>query len=411
MPTTESFDTVFANNRKFATITTVIPSANVIETWKDTLTSVGWTLTTALSANGAIVFPFGLPITTGTGSLTTTANCLTNPPIMGVNGINFSFYNPVSAVPAPNVDCVMVPAGTTSDISLANLAVAVSGATPYTAFGVGSWTLSMVADAGGGFLNFPRVPTDGRWAEGSPIICSGGYKLTSEGVNASQFSTTLIAIQDVGAFNGDGIYHFEFDFNGIGTETMTLQVSTTHDNQIGPYNILANENQFMMYDPTSGTATDAANRASAIFACAPFITSAATYAAFVIDPTEFRFATTWGNTNFSKIVALDNEVSLVASQQGYPKVLAFYPPPGTTLLTPQGVPIVICPYIGYAKNDSGDTPAVVGKIWDALILSDQNLEDSQRVNGFNYKIVCQDDGSGSAPGFNTCKASLLFRFE
>lgn len=405
MPATESFDPVFAAKREFDTVAAV-PTYNVIETFKTNLTNVGWTLNSSIAATGSCSFPFGAPFNTNTGTGTLIANCGGGATIK-IGSINFTWYNPSIQTPVDSANCIMVAMGTTALLTLDAVATAITVNTIYNASVVGpdsngGYTMNFTAQSGGAIPNFPPVAVDGRWIAGVPVIQGGGYKLTSQGLTASKFSVTLTAT-GVGGNDVDGELNFHFDFNGHGTADFTLDGVTAAVPAIGPYSILATENQFAIYDPSS--LTNYASRSSALFACAPQNLSSATYAAFVIGPQEFRVETTWYNTNYGKIVAIDSTVTSISDSQAYPRLLALYNcGEASPLLTPQATPVIMCPYVGYGKSKT-DTPAVIGKIWDALYITDL-VGDGVYTNGFLYKAVSQWDGVGGL-----IRGTLLLRYK
>jgi hypothetical protein len=407
MPVTETFDPLFAVQRQYSLVADPIPTSNVIESFKSTLVDAGWTLNQGYSATGTFVFPLGAPIAGGTGSGgTNIANCMSNPPILEINNINFSFYDPSSQTPVPNASCVMVPAATTEGVSLARLANSITANSVYigTASGPdisGVYSVIINAAVPGSLANYPQIAANGRWIEGPPTVAGGGYELTSQGVTASQFSVTLLGVPNAGTT--DGLLSFTFQFGGFGSAGFELDGFANNPPAIGPYSILATENQFIIWDPSS--LTDYTSRSSSLFACAPLNKSSASYAAFVIGPQELRVETTWDNTNYGKIVALDGSVNSISNSQAYPRTMFLYNCAGTTpLLSPQGSPVVMGVYIGYGKSQD-DPPALVGQIWDAILMSDI-VTDGIYVDGFLYKIVSQWDGSGG-----NIRTSLLFRYQ
>lgn len=405
MPATETFEPVFAAAREYDVVSP-LPTSNVIETFKTNLTNVGWTLNSSIKATGSCNFPFGAPFNTNTGTGTLIANCLGGATIK-IGSINFTWYNPSIQTPVDSANCIMVAMGTSALLTLDAVATAISANTIYNAAvtgpdSSGGFSMNFTAQSGGSIPNFPPVAVDGRWIAGVPVIQGGGYKLTSQGLTASKFSVTLTAT-GVGGNDVDGVLNFHFDFNGNGTADFNLDASVGTPPTIGPYSILATENQFAVYDPSS--LTNFASRSSAIFACAPQNLSGATYAAFVIGPQEFRVETTWFNTNYGKIVALDTTVTSISNSQAYPRILALYNcGEAQPLLTPAGTAVILCPYVGYGKSKD-DTPFVVGKIWDALYISDL-VNDGIYTNGFLYKAVSQWDGVGGL-----IRGTLLLRYK
>jgi hypothetical protein len=368
---------------------------DVIERLHTALVSCGWT-SSDLFPSGTITYFLGAPSVSGGSGPTHPVGCGST--FVQLGSTKFVLYNPFTETPIAGATCTLVAMGTTPEQTLTNLCSAMSTG-PWLA----SWRartptgyyLTVVSIVAGASLNYTTFVADGAWGVAGEIS-GGGYTFRS--VADSRTSQYYVKVTAQGQVNGftrrstkPVFFDFKTSFNDYGAAVVELDA----DGIIPApgYTIVANPYSFAVFVPTDSAQT-------AVFAAAPYVPTDFTdaYALCVIYP-QLGGHTYWGN---GSTTWLDNGPQGFISSQ-FPRMLAVRSPGGTPLKTPTGAPLITTAWLMYGK-DYTQAAAVVGRLWDCAIASDQ--VNGSVIAGKRYIALASQDGSSGQT-----RSSLLFRID
>ncbi len=397
-----------------------------INAWAALLSAHGWTQIQAIQAQVSATFPLGVPITDGVLVLPLiTVNCSPFPGSFAIGGQWFTFYDPFKQSPGTGA-CIFVPEDLTYAGSMDNLAAAINGSTPWAATVVAnssvSFTLNLVADAGGPDYNFIIVQSSGL-TSGVGRSFGGGYKMRSSNLsNSAQFECACINPDSGGALDNylGGNIQFIFTINGSNTSTAildSLQGTLGFMGSLGVgavpfYTIIANPYGFAVFDNPRDVTTHFL-RVISVFAMAPYFPTPAevpptenfvpAYAVFCIYPNQIGGPPSWNNP-FMQGSQMCLDGSLFSAYGFNPSArLVAYRSPTNPLLGPNGVMFHYGAYVQFGSMPANTDPAwVVGKLWDVAIVTDF-VDTDAIIDGKGFLTMGYSDGSGD---FTVCTVMM-----
>src|ERR1035441_3583528 len=167
-------------------------SAAIIESIAGLCAECDWTIVQGRSASTVIYYPTGFPSFPGftSGACGCAGNTVTIVTPMAAYG-----YSPYVAGQTPvGTTCHQYPLGTTALGSLENLALAISGTSPYNAAAfallAGGYIITLEAKTTGPANNYDQVLVDGRFGTTNGNTMGGGYILQSNGSSVYQVTIT-----------------------------------------------------------------------------------------------------------------------------------------------------------------------------------------------------------------------------
>jgi hypothetical protein len=397
-----------------------------INAWANLLAGHGWTQIESLHAMATVTFPLGVPITDGVLVLPLIIlPCSPFPGSLAIGTQWFTFYDPFKYQPGFG-SCIFVPEDVTFDGSIANLASAINGNTPWICVVVKnssvSFTLNLTALTGGPDLNFVIVQSSGL-TSGQDRSSGGGYRMRSSNLsNSAQFDCACINANSNGAgidYLGGNI-QFIWTINGQNTSTAILDADQGTLGTMGSlgvggvaqYTVIANPYGFAVFDEPRDVTTHFL-RAISVFCMAPYFPAADTvpptenfvpaYAVFVIAPNQIGGPPSWNNPFMgSSTMCLDGPLFQTYGFNPSARLVA-YRSPTNPLLGPNGVMFHYGAYVQFGSMPTNTDPAwVVGKLWDVCIVTDF-VDTDAIIDGKGFLTMGYSDGSGN---FTVCTVMM-----
>lgn len=384
-PLTTQFSSVNNSN------TLATPSmGKFIEMFKTNLISSGWSQSDNYYATAALVFPLGLPASSGppssgpdpifcSGNEFGVGGFVTVSQLGASSVINFNYYDPYHDSPSAG-GCLWFALGLSAADTANNLAIEITAATPFNAVvtNVGlSYTITMTAKTPGGLYNLYIFFGDGRWVAGSVVSNGGGYGFDSVlGPTTNYFHVDITGDYDYVTDGGD--IDFVFSVSGISSTSYSLTSGDYGGGgdhvvaQPSIYTVASDPYGFVIYDSTDDT-LDSVFRHTSLFAAALTAPSGtperwntpAKRPVLVIGPNQrtklakFNNGTMFFDTAWLEFGDLD-----------FAQFYGFKSPYNASLLTPDGVPLVIAPYIDVYNGGTMTPIYMTGTLWDCALTTD-----------------------------------------
>ncbi|MFN3326881.1 MAG: hypothetical protein ACK5AZ_25590 [Bryobacteraceae bacterium] len=387
----------------------------------EALKDAGWQEVNGTNASWGLVLPYGVPYTTPPDPPVTPVLVNNGPHAVTIDGIRLVFYDPHRHIPNRFIpDILWIEMGETVVQSLENLE---AGITQFQWIPLGKWQQKGGFHDGWWHLDFVAPEYGLAWNAyqfgGGPNI-SGSSRIWSHiwPAGATSPSGTGPA--------GGGFYMRSFQAGGwlevwIGIPTTAPHVATFRfkasmggesPSRTLPvsdtlYLIIANQFQFLVFLDHAPP-----NSHAQLFACFPKMAAehGVHYAAIVAGRASFRQTLQWSGS------------SAAAANSGFTRTLDVYDYIGSypglymikflgsDLLEAKEKPIAQNAYIGAPANGAPRTvdgqSRIVGRMWDALILSKDNpLDERMRFGSLNFQCVTKETAYGAN------KASLRVAYE
>lgn len=371
---------------------------DTIEALRTALLAAGWNQLQALRPAGRIVYPFGFPATSAMGS--GVVGCGASWVVITTALKSYRYSSYILGQSTSGGDCSQFPLASTPGGSLANLAMAITLTSPYTATltlqpdGI-TYVIDLVAKVAGPPSNYDSVVGDGRFGIGSGAIVGGGYQF--ESVGSSYYQVTITGQIGVA---GEQVIGFGVNLGpGGSTQTVSYFVGT---NSVAEFSIAANPYSFAMFDGV--------NPVHSIAVLSPDISTAegftSAYAVAIVGPGNLTSEIMWDGNTGPTTTSLDGFPSTFGDDFDGPGVLCLRGMAGIPLYTLDGRPLSIAAYLfmGAGPLRAGHSPFVIGKLWDCAVITDAvEVGGFYTLGGRAWVCIASQNGSGSR-----ARASLLF---
>lgn len=361
----------------------------IIDGVADTLVAAGWTLEGGTKPRVEFLYPYGFP-----NALPAVPEPMSKPTSTGlsagtVQGVRFLFYDPTRELPGTTTSTdVWVMMGASSAVSFANLITAIEGSTAWRVLEThvyltgGGWygtAFTLEHNVPGTQFNGPTAGGEGTaggrpfWSTGSPVN-GGGWVLRSTMASGEWLQCTVYALSTV---------TFSFTSSREGAE----QIFNLGPAFVSTYELIANQFQFWLL----AAAADA--NARDVFACQPYLEHGCEQAAFVTCSGAIRNSLMWQYTAY-----WGRESALTTGASGTLGVNVFVLRTASELITTQGQHIATSAWVGLPDGTTGPC-AIVGKIWDAFVLSKSStLDDDVFHRDMKFRCVARNGPFGSNVG-------------
>lgn len=350
----------------------------IIDQVKTALLLAGWVEGTPTAPRSSFTLPYGLPVMHPPGSPIDDEDKpqTGNTAMLTFQSQKLIMFDPTRELPGVDAHATYVPMGATIADSFDNITDAIDSDTDYgvTDYGIdssGHWFIDITGNTAGPQYNSLTYGGQGYvkgrtfWASPRYQPGEGGWVLRSTDANGGWLEVWVYL--PIGVKAGHAAFEFRSSEGG-GTPTFYLVSAKSYTRSLPDgtwkYAIIANQFQFAIF---------AEGQTSFLFASMPYL-QGAEYGALLLSNTA-RSSLEWLGTNGNWACARDGELTPSMSFNNFagcfPGVYAFRSP--APIRTSQGFPITESAWLGLPAGRSTDASGesrIVGKLWDALILSE-----------------------------------------
>ena len=391
-------------------------ATHIIDGIKAALLAAGWSEGTPTAPHTRATLPYGLPtaveVDPPVADPKPVTNALPTFTIAWLDGDELKYrywiiYNPYQNDPGLAAQTYYIEAQATVAATFLALvesisdfsdwdAVAYPDPNPSTGF---EWLIDFAAKTPGTLYNHLATGGIGAihgvpfWAHVEAQPGEGGWVLRSTSDSDEWLQVWIYLSMDAQI----GWVGFKFESSKEGAKpTYYMPIaSSTNDWR---YTIIANQFQFCMFPEGDDASTE-----YVLLASMPYLQGPCEYAVIIVCNLGARQSMQWQGTNGIWSSARDGELSPVRSWNHGPGCFpGFYALRhfGGALKTSQGFPITESAFVGVpsgAADSVAEQSRVVGKLWDALIISDQkSLNDRMIHRNLQWQCVFNQAGNTRA---------------
>ena len=392
----------------------------ILDSIKTALIAAGWAEGTPTHPRSSITLPYGLPVIHAPLVPLDEEDkpATSQRPMLTFQAQKLVMYDPTREIPGVDVHTTYVPMGGTIPDSFENLTDAIDSDTVYTVAdygidGSGHWFIDVVANTPGAQYN--RLADGGQgyikgrvfWAAPRYQPGEGGWVLRSTDANGGWLEVWMYLPIAVKA--GHAAFEFRSSTGG-GTPTYYLPGAKSNTRSLPSgtwkYSVIANQFQFAVFANEG--------RLDFLFASLPYLENGCEYGALILfgsSGQNARGALEWFGINGGWASARDGELTPSMSFNNfrgcYPGIYALRSQ--AAIKTTQGFPITQSAWLGLPAGRSTDASGqsrIVGKLWDALILSEtKDLDSSFSHRGLLWQCIFS-----SRPTKSYTKASVWIAY-